>query len=476
MKPKAPPAYRYIGKGAFNVSFVRVADNALFRVFTDSENEVSLEELVRGAEIQRQLALEPALTPFMLEPSGMPVRTTFGELPDDVRRYFKDAKPDIQVYTQTGEYATGGNFEPQPPGSVTSMQVRIDAFSLVWFFYVAQREYGYRHRDLKLDNIVVKEFADKHEFNVTLQYGGSVAQFNYKADWMPVVIDFDFSSLYGSNEESRGRMGSPETVPPEECHRMMYMADDDYVDHVAKDPAYDWFSLGVCLFTRWFAPPDSDSSWDVFQSQLVNHALAVRDLLTLRGKRGQTLVPMQRIVKSIVAQMCAMFAIGMAYDTMPHYYVFPQLREYADTTLFTDEALVEIRNTLPYVDMYGQTSLLQRLWSVEPRNRIMDGASLRDAPLFAPLQQGRHHKYREGVEVYYEERPLLEEDKSNEKRVEEHMGLLKSYPHLKCAYCGDGIAVMANTPVMCGATAECAEVYCDQVCAGAHWKIHEHAQ
>jgi len=88
------------------------------------------------------------------------------------------------------------------------------SFMLFWTLWTTNAEFGFRHRDIKLGNIVVKTLR-KDQLLVFSVDKGKTLQLSMQVSEIPLLIDFGFSSLEESPESIRHNIGTTALCPPE---------------------------------------------------------------------------------------------------------------------------------------------------------------------------------------------------------------------------------------------------------------------
>jgi serine/threonine protein kinase len=177
---------------------------------------------------------------------------------------FKEAAIDDPKSTfavQHLEYAKEGNLTSWIY-KLEGQQLDFFAFSLIWFFRQASSNFKFRHADLKLENIVVRKTAKRESY----MFISEAEQYVFVSDLVPVVIDFDFATVMSSkNKQNKQITGTYYTAPP---HALMFEILDDLPQNdlfivlkkikakvYAPSPAciysYDWWSLGIILFSLY---------------------------------------------------------------------------------------------------------------------------------------------------------------------------------------------------------------------------------
>jgi hypothetical protein len=118
-------------------------------------------------------------------------------------------------------------------------------FSFVWYFYTAQVQFGFIHRDFKVANCGFR--AHDPANTMTFSLLGVEKHFVFEnVTRIPVVFDLEFGASVGltNPKDYEKNYGTPATMPPELINELngMYMP-----QKVTQVFAYDWYSLGLTL-------------------------------------------------------------------------------------------------------------------------------------------------------------------------------------------------------------------------------------
>jgi serine/threonine protein kinase len=324
-------SYRYLARGSYNVTLAPTDpdEDAILRIYFLHSRGDDL-KVMRGHVIidviRRELKrkhLGPLLIDSHTKRRTIPFKNLDPEIRDIIlRAYRKDEKmlkslPSRMAYLQSMEYARGGTFGPAF-GKASVAQMCTDTFALMWFLYVTQTQLGYQHRDIKPANIVIRTLDWPHTYVYKLHVEGN-SSLPYDEDAveltevdgspkkgspkkgsptpqetlsftlegvtsLPLVIDFDFSSLLGTNNRHRSVVGTFEFMPPEILLEMARLG-TTYINTLNDNPesrenlSYDWYSLGVVLFNRFLVAPGENGSWRLFDHICKNHMEDFRELV-----------------------------------------------------------------------------------------------------------------------------------------------------------------------------------------------------
>jgi len=122
------------------------------------------------------------------------------------------------------------------------------AFLLYWTIWTCNSQLGFRHRDIKPDNIVVKETSQSFHFTIT----ANLLDVRFRVSHVPLLIDFGFASLDTTQHDYRHPIGTVTTAPPEFlAFKVLF---ETYTVNVAcserlSNDAYDVWSLAMTLLS-----------------------------------------------------------------------------------------------------------------------------------------------------------------------------------------------------------------------------------
>jgi serine/threonine protein kinase len=119
-------------------------------------------------------------------------------------------------------------------------------FLLFWTLYVFNTSFGFRHRDIKPKNIVVK----KLDAPKTFQFRLGDNKWSFETRYVPMLIDFGLASLVGSRPSQRTAAGTIYYVPPEVLANMMWTEHRAFsvpTHNFENEDAFDTWSLSLAL-------------------------------------------------------------------------------------------------------------------------------------------------------------------------------------------------------------------------------------
>ena len=230
----------FLAQGGYNSVFMVKGKQRVVRIAAiGKDDRITEPKLLRGAAIvelfnRYKLKLGPSLFNFTSPPKVVSAR--YWDHDETFRREMLPKYPALQYkfYMQEMEFLTGGTlYRSRNPTFVGT-------FALVWLVWVAQKLFGFRHRDIALNNIVLKVLDEP----ITLRFstGDRHFVFNHVAEY-PVLIDYDLGSVSVTSERIRNRrVGKPGYAPPEMCLAQQKIDSGD---------EYDWWSLGIVLLFWW---------------------------------------------------------------------------------------------------------------------------------------------------------------------------------------------------------------------------------
>ena len=122
-------------------------------------------------------------------------------------------------------------------------------FMLLWSVWNANVVLGFRHRDIKGENVVIKELPAP----ITLAFQVGETRYALQTRYIPLLVDYGFASVYGSSQEQRHLVGTISAAPPEViAHGLMYDGHGVSVFHngLFSEDAYDCWSIALSVLLR----------------------------------------------------------------------------------------------------------------------------------------------------------------------------------------------------------------------------------
>lgn len=246
----------FLGRGAYNSVYALSNIDGVLRIgmlpFDEPETK---QTVIRGLEmIHIFKQFSSRLGPSLLREIS-PYRIIYqSEIPQYIKGNLSLSADPLklnQVALQHIERLGGGDLNA-PNMNLKQEEQVFCVFCLLWFFASAQQLFGYRHRDLKGPNIVLRHIPDSKERTVfKISDGNNVYHYHYDYKVAPVVIDYDFASVYTTKEYSdRDMVGTDYTVPPDVIVERIadladYVEDGDW--RIYNPHVYDYWSLGICI-------------------------------------------------------------------------------------------------------------------------------------------------------------------------------------------------------------------------------------
>lgn len=248
---KQATTYRIVSSGGYNV-VLQDGDSALRigRLRSDDDFEIqSMFERANGiiALLNKNLEI---LGPCVMSQSSDMKIVDWDALEDEVQMLLKSTEMfqnyERKVYTQRMEYLNGG--------TLNSHREWEDAehilFMLLWFFHVGGAEFGLRHRDLKPYNIMLR--VSDNPMTYKFRLGNDT--WTITTDVTPVVIDYDFASVFVTNTQTKAAIGTPQYAPIEvqfsQLQRYLKGIHYSSLDCVS----YDWWAVGISV-VEWLIDP-----------------------------------------------------------------------------------------------------------------------------------------------------------------------------------------------------------------------------
>ncbi len=326
---------RTLGTGTFNRAILTDEGDVL-RI-GNIDDEQTREDIMRGVAVTHLLQqFKSKLGPSLL------IETVAGReisrLDPVFSRYsaFLKELRGRRFFGQRIEYLDGGEI-PRPETSPEAL-----AFPLLWFLVAARQHLFFAHNDFKPENIVFRNYDHVHSFTFELQ---GIGQYRIRAQQIPVVIDFDFASVFVTQDKSAA--GTRYTQPPEVLQTMFSVTlEEAFPRDVGEHD--DYWSLGMVLYYWWTGSVKS-KDWPDFDAY-VNSELVDRS-----GLDSYWGVP-------------ALEQYGKAFCIV---------RQLGGTTTETSPELVkaatEYNRLNPIMLNAFQTKLLRRLLSWDPKDRHYGG-------------------------------------------------------------------------------------------------------
>lgn len=148
-----------------------------------------------------------------------------------------------------------------------------EIFALIWFFATTQRSLLFLHHDLKGANLLTRKYQQAQKFGFIFEVEQRQLMWEFVASSLPVVIDFDFGTVRGTQfETDRDRLGTYTHAPPDAiCRDFLTMVDETNGNNIfaslgfdegkkrefyefgpADENGYDMWSIGmILLYNVW---------------------------------------------------------------------------------------------------------------------------------------------------------------------------------------------------------------------------------
>ena len=243
--------------GTYNCAHLLKDKNEVLRIARFAVNKEDGNRMVkRGLDIvhaMNAVALRPLLGPSMLQELSKYQIVSKDDLQNLVRGEMCLAVEEGDDYDQYGlqhiEYLAGGEFNNSSKISLilTKDDVLFSLFSLVWFLASAQQYLGFRHHDLKAENIMFRRTGEKQTYSFHL-HGEKDRYYKFQTDIVPVVIDYDFATVDTTRDiEQRTFLGTYYTCSPDSLMNDICIENERKNIKVYNEEVRDFWAVGICM-------------------------------------------------------------------------------------------------------------------------------------------------------------------------------------------------------------------------------------
>lgn len=320
-----------LGSGGYNRAILTNEGDVLRVGSIDDDQQ--REDIMRGVAITHLLQqFQSKLGPSLLIETGQgreisrvdPVFAHYSSFLNSLRGK--------RFFAQRIEYLDGGE-HPQPETSPEAL-----AFPLIWFLVAARQHLFFAHNDFKIENIVFRNYDRVREFTFELQ---GVAQYRIQSRQIPVVIDFDFASVFVTEDKTAA--GTRYTQPPEVLLTMFKVEiEEAQTEDVGVHD--DYWSLGIVLYYWWTGGKKWPDFTDYVDAQLAKNGTDRAEMNTYWGYPA---------LEEYAKAFCIVYQLGGETE--------------ADLDLI--EAARQYERENPIMLNSFQHDLLRRLLAWEPRDR-----------------------------------------------------------------------------------------------------------
>lgn len=487
-KSAAPTVFvlgRELGVGSYNCTFLLDNGNEVLRMgfLPDVKKYVEANKSVlRGLEIVHVFnSFESILGPSLLKEISNYRVIDEDELDKHVRGQLCEKIIESQNKYNNGrfalqhiEYLGGGLFNNKTYTTLvfTPEELCFSVFSLVWFFASSQQYFSFRHHDLKAGNLMLRNTTDAHLYHFTVD--NTNTRYQFKSHVVPVVIDFDFATVYTSQSlDDRDAGGTEYTCSPDAAIFLLHLRNGiDYEPPslTYEDHAYDWWSIGVCILELVLPVEKLYGLFGSLYKPFLDNAMQAVSFLDANDYEFN-----RRVLRGLF-QSCCFAALVHESDVRP-----PRTEHYGPIATMDDVWYGwtrQVRNHRDYKKMrrvlkqdipMSLLELLQKLLSWDPKERNAYGK-----PMELILKSSYFDKYKTAmgaperqhadIHVYTgSNKVLLEEGK-----YLDHIQV-KDHPFLAlrmCEVCDLTDVGQINPLYMCQC---CGKVVCGEACQS---KIH----
>lgn len=290
-----------IGSGGYNCVVGEVGSTVLHRIGNIKQNFVVKNMLERGDAIlqifsENTAKLGPASLVIQQPARIIPFRELQQEIRDKIQNlelFYIKVERTKKVKQKDGTEVEETYYERIPDDNLMERDINYQiverlsggsmvagkhletfastSFMLLWFLYVAQCEYGFRHRDLKPHNIVFRDMGRQRVFTFTLD---DVMSFTFETRYVPVLLDFDFASIAITNDTMRRAGGTLRYLSPEFIiQKLKGRPEGTYHDNAG----FDMWALGVTLLS-WIFSRELVSDHEEYDPYVENYVWTTNEM------------------------------------------------------------------------------------------------------------------------------------------------------------------------------------------------------
>ena len=232
--------YEILGAGTFNCVVEEIATGNVYRVgrITFGDDISYQTEINRSRDLVSLLnTYRHVVGPYFIQQPLVDKSVQFNELPSQMRRVLKKCQP-LTAVDMTDDV----NFQQierlHDIRGFSAPVFEVVAFMLLWFLSSASVLFGFRHREIKPQNVMFRKLKQPQTRTFLVQPN---TVFTFVTDIEPVIIDYDFASIFVTASEQRNELGTYELAAPERLFAE--------ITQTVKPPGqtYDFFSLGMTL-------------------------------------------------------------------------------------------------------------------------------------------------------------------------------------------------------------------------------------
>jgi hypothetical protein len=252
-----------LGAGTYNCAYYVLEDGTVLRIgFLPANDRTTTTIVKRGLEMVHVFqSFRHMLGPSLLQEvskyhiikAGDLHKYVEGDLCPSILKNNIDNNLD-EFGLQHIEFLSGGEFKhdslKEKKIVFNQRELCFVTFSLLWFFAMSQQLFAFRHHDLKGTNMMIRVTPDVKEYVFEINNPtGSKKYYRFFSPYVPVVIDYDFASVYTTKDESSRNSGGTEyTRSPDALLYSLYGEAYKTFDFTYNPNGYDYWSLGISLF------------------------------------------------------------------------------------------------------------------------------------------------------------------------------------------------------------------------------------
>jgi len=392
---------KVINVGGYNCAIL-TNSNEIYRI-RKIRNEHEIKQINRALAIlthfnepDNLFALGPAVLRLNFNMPGQFIT----ELPDNVKYSIKDSNCESRIvsydkdekllyFEQIMQYVNSGDLFSYVTKK-RSIQFDEIIFIIIWFVMVAQKLFGFQHKDLKLENILIQEHQKTKDFTFVLD---DKIKFNIYTKFVPIIIDYDQASFSNSETHTHISFYTDDCTPPDVF--ISFLINNEEEENQQPNLGFDWWSVGIICLTCWVGGSVIEYIRDGLSKQNIINRFAL-DIT------GYTEIKRLRNEKKDVVDLCEGMLIGTFIQLLcleiPDesiknnlYAIYRAKKQQKEKVDILFEQLIQYKYSDNFIKLgeilskglnYAKYELIGRLLNYEPTQRFINKDQLENLSFF----------------------------------------------------------------------------------------------